>query len=135
MALLACLLVGGCVERTLTITSEPSGAIVYISHVEKGRTPLTIPFLWYNDYDIELRREGGYETLKTHACLNVPPYEVPPVDLLSELAPWTYKDNRYLHFTLCKAAEPTDQEMIERAQRFREMTGGATSQPATEPAP
>lgn len=129
IALIACLLAGGCVERKLTVTSEPSGAIVYISNVEVGRTPITIPFTWYGDYDIQLRREGGYDTLKTHANINMPPYEVPPLDLLSEVAPWTYKDNRYLHYTLKKTQEPTDQELIERAQRFRELTGCPTTKP------
>lgn len=124
LAMAALLAAGaGCVERKLTITSEPPGAIVSISDVEVGRTPVTIPFTWYGDYEVILRREGGYETLKTHADIKMPLYEVPPFDLMSELAPWTYKDHRYLHYSLKRAAEPTDQELIDRARTFRELTG------------
>jgi hypothetical protein len=133
LAMAALLAAGvGCVERKLTITSEPPGAIVTISDVEVGRTPVTIPFTWYADYEIILRREGGYETLKTHADLKAPAYEVAPIDLFSELAPWTYKDHRYLHYSLTKATEPTDQELIDRAKTFRVLTN--TTMPATQEA-
>lgn len=106
----------------MTITSEPSGAIVRVSDVEVGRTPVTIPFTWYGDYEITLEREGGYQPIRTHANINMPAYEYPPIDLMSELAPWTYTDHRYLHYRLQKAEEPTDQELIDRALRFRQYT-------------
>jgi hypothetical protein len=122
LAMAALLAVGGCVERKMTITSEPPGAIVRISNVEVGRTPLTIPFTWYGDYEITLEREGGYDAMRTHADINMPAYEVPPIDLLSELAPWTYTDYRYLHFRLRKTEEVSDQDLIERAQRYRNYT-------------
>ncbi len=109
----------GCVERELVITSEPSGALVYISDVEVGRTPLRHPFTWYGDYDIILRMDG-WETLKTHRNLRMPAYEVPPADLFSHLAPWTYHDTRYLHFKLEKQKPVTDEQLIQRADELRE---------------
>ena len=114
LVLVAALLPAGCVERELTITSTPPGAIVYISDVEKGRTPLTTQFTWYGDYDIILRRQGC-QTLKTHAALNPPIYEIPPLDLFSAMAPWTYHDQRYLHFQLEELREASDEELISRA--------------------
>ena len=33
-----CLTAGGCLERQMTITSQPEGALVYVSDVEVGRT-------------------------------------------------------------------------------------------------
>ncbi len=110
---------GGCVEREMHITSDPDGALVYVSDVEVGRTPVTLPFTWYGDYDVILRRDG-YETLKTHADINAPWYEVPPLDLFSALAPWTYHDQRYLHYELEKLDPPTEEELIERAERLGE---------------
>jgi len=110
--------ISGCVERKMTITSEPPGAVVYVSDVEIGRTPVTRTFTWYGDYDVILRMEG-YETKKTHAQICPPPYEIPPFDLLSEMAPWTYHDNRYLHFTLNKLDPPTNQELIQNADMMR----------------
>ncbi len=127
----ACVLVlalAGCVERTLTITSDPAGALVYASNVEIGRTPVTIPFTWYGDYYFVLRPEGmkGYETLKTHAAVNPPLYDIPPLDLLSELAPWTYYVKRSVHFTLPRREAPTDSELIRQAdEMFGQTLGGA----------
>jgi len=116
----ATLLIGlaGCVERTLTITSEPTDALVYISSEEIGRTPVTKSFTWYGDYEIILRKDG-YETLKTHYKINPPLYEIPPLDLLSALAPWTYHDNRTVHFVLEKKSIPSDAELIQRAEQLR----------------
>ncbi len=110
---------GGCLEREMTITSQPAGALVYVSDVEVGRTPVTIPFTWYGDYDVRLRLEG-YETLATHAEIYPPIQEVPPFDLLCELAPWTIRDERFIHYELSRAVSPTDDELIERASRMRE---------------
>ena len=115
--ILGLLLVGlcGCVERKMVITSQPAGALVYVSQVEVGRTPMTLPFTWYGDYDITLRLDG-YQTLDTHRNLRMPAYEIPPLDLFSELAPWTYHDTRYLDFTLSPSEPVSDQELFQRAQ-------------------
>jgi hypothetical protein len=111
-------LTGGCVEREMTITSEPSGALVFVSDREVGRTPLTLPFTWYGDYDVIVRL-GGYETLKTHAEINPPWYEVPPLDLFSHIAPWTYRDERFLHYRLEKLQPLTDEQLIRKADEMR----------------
>ncbi len=108
----------GCVERELKITSQPEGAIVYVSDVEVGRTPVTIPFTFYGDYDIILRRDG-YETLKTHAYLSPPVYELPPLDLLSAMAPWTYHDRRHVHFDLEPYVPTSDEDLIRRAEQMK----------------
>jgi len=47
----------GCVERTITITSEPSGALVHLNDEEIGRTPVTVPFRFYGVYDVRLTHE------------------------------------------------------------------------------
>jgi len=103
----------------MVITSRPSGALVYVSDVEVGRTPVTLPFTWYGDYDIILRR-AGFETICTHAEIYPPIYEIPPLDLLSEIAPWTYHDRRYLHYEMEKLVLPNEDELIRRAEALRE---------------
>jgi len=115
--LCAALLCGGCVLREMTITSDPPGALVLVSDEEKGRTPVTFEFVWYGDYDIILRLEG-YETLKTAAPINPPLYEIPPLDLLSELAPWTYRDRRFLHYTLTPRQVLSPEKLIEQAKQL-----------------
>lgn len=117
--LAACL--AGCVEREMKITSEPEGALVFVSDREVGRTPVTLPFTWYGDYDILLRLEG-HKTLVTHAKISPPAYEIPPVDLFSAIAPWTYHDRRFLHFKLEKLPPPDDAALLERADKLRERT-------------
>ena len=121
--LVAALLLAGCVEREMTITSEPGGALVFVSDREVGRTPVSLPFTWYGDYDIILRRDG-FQTLKTHAEINPPWYEVPPLDLLSHVAPWTYRDQRFLHYKLEALELPSDEKLIEDAEKMRKRTVG-----------
>ena len=111
-------LVGGCVDRELRITSEPPGALVLVSDKEVGRTPVTFSFTWYGDYDIILRRDG-YETLKTHAHINAPVYQIPPLDFFVDIAPWTIHDRRYVHFRMEKFVQPSDKELIERADAMK----------------
>lgn len=111
--------IGGCVEREWTITSEPLGAVVYVSDIELGRTPVTIDFTHYGDYEVILRMEG-YETLKTSVKLDPPPYEWVGIDFFSEIAPWTYHDRRETLHVLRKYKPPTDAELHERAQELRE---------------
>jgi len=122
MVLLAAGLAGaacGCVERRFHITSEPAGAVVYISDVEVGRTPVTVPFTWYGEYEMILRLDG-HKTLKPHPNIAPPVYEIPPLDLLSALAPWTYNDDRYLHYELEKLDLPEDSELIRRAEEMKQ---------------
>ena len=111
--------VGGCVEREMTITSKPPGALVFISDKEIGRTPVTQPFLWYGQYDIILRLKG-YQTLNEPREITPPWYETIPLDLLSAMAPWTYHDRRYLHFTLSKYEPPDEADLIRRADQLRD---------------
>jgi len=105
--------VGGCVEREMIITSDPVGALVFISDREIGRTPVTQEFLWYGDYEIRLSCEG-YETLNTHRNLRSPWYETVPLDFLSAVAPWTYHDRRYLHFELNKSRDVSSDELLQQ---------------------
>src|SRR5208282_4674368 len=92
-------LMGGCVERTLSVQSDPPGALVYLNDQEIGRTPMEHDFVWYGTYDIALRMEG-YESLKTKARVVAPIYEWVPLDLFAELLPIPLKDRRDLYYRL-----------------------------------
>jgi hypothetical protein len=109
----------GChrVNRQVTITSDPPGAVVYLSDTEVGQTPATVPFTWYGDYDVILRK-NGYQALKTHARLSPPWHEYPPIDLIRDLLPGTTNDRRYLHFNLKKLSIPDDATLLDRAQQL-----------------
>src|SRR3954452_23834175 len=78
----------GWVEQTMTIQSDPPGALVYLNDQELGRAPVTRDFKWYGDYDVQLRLEG-YQTIKTHQPLVAPVWNWVPLDLISNLLPFT----------------------------------------------
>ena len=112
----------GCVERRLLITSEPSGALVYLNDQEVGRTPLEVPFTWYGTYDVRLEREG-YQTLQTEQVAEQPWWEKPGPDLFAEAIP----DKRveiawHLKMTPAQPASETDpQRLLDFAKQLREL--------------
>jgi hypothetical protein len=132
-----CLFFAGCVEQTMTIQSNPPGALVYLNDQEVGRTPVTRDFTWYGDYDVQLRLEG-YETLKTHQPVTAPAWNWVPFDLVAALLPFTFKDHRAFAYTL-KPLDPALAEpvgLLDRAEGLRgELRGSAfTREAATRPA-
>ncbi|HNX27270.1 MAG TPA: PEGA domain-containing protein [Phycisphaerae bacterium] len=118
----------GCVEREWTIRSEPEGAVVYVSNVEVGRTPVTIDFTWYGDYDVTIRKDG-YDTLDTHVKIDPPWFEWVGVDLFSEIAPWTYYDRRETLHILQKRHMPNENELIQKAKDLQKETGEGRTTP------
>jgi hypothetical protein len=108
----------GCVEREWTLRTDPPGAVVYVSGVEKGRTPVTIDFTWYGDYEV-IYELDGYETLVTHVQLDPPWFEWPGVDFWSEIAPWTYYDRRETLHRLPPATTPDPETLKQRAEQLR----------------
>jgi len=117
LGLLACT---GCVRRTLTIRTEPAGALVYVNDEEIGRSPASTDFVWYGDYDIIVRKDG-YQTLRTHAKVNPPWYQVPPVDFFAEvLYIGKLHDQHELAYTLESEQLPGPDEVIEHAETLRD---------------
>jgi hypothetical protein len=111
---------GGCIERILTIQTNPTGALVEANGQEFGRTPASRDFTWYGTYDITIRLEG-YETLKTTGKVIVPFYEWIPLDLITELLPFPFKDHHILNYTLTPsppASEPSP-GILQRADELK----------------
>jgi hypothetical protein len=137
-ALLAALvLVAGCVERTMTIKSDPPGALIYLNDREIGRTPVTRDFTWYGNYQVEVRKDG-YETLKTHKWVIAPAYEWIPLDLLAELVPVTFRDRQKLFFQLKPETSNIAEAgpMLSRAEQLKSelQSSEHTRKPATRAA-
>lgn len=110
----------GCVERTVTITTEPDNATVYLNDQEVGQSPVTVPFTWYGTYDVICRKDG-YSTMQQAVRIEAPWYELPGIDLVSEcLTPVTYRDHRAHHFVLEQEKLPTKDELLGRASEFRD---------------
>jgi hypothetical protein len=138
----------GCVRRTLTITSEPEGALCWLNGREVGRTPVTVDFLYYGKYDVQLTHEG-FEPLLTFGEAKSPLWDTLPLDLASEV--WPGESHADIRWHYVMQSRETDRDaLIDRAQELREKMrleapippgspqGGtttfSTSQPATQPA-
>ena len=121
-AVLASLAIAGCygqVQRTITIDSDPPGALCWLNDNEVGRTPVTVPFTWYGTYGVRLEHPG-YEPLVTKAKVSAPYFQWIPVDLAYEtVVPGVHYDAHEYRFAM-KKAEPTDPDALrERAEGFR----------------
>ncbi|MBQ1338689.1 MAG: PEGA domain-containing protein, partial [Thermoguttaceae bacterium] len=79
----SCLTGCNAVKRRLTITSEPSGALVYLNDKEIGRTPISQNFTYSGSYKIRCLKEG-YEMEETYYKAGTPWYLYPGIDFISE---------------------------------------------------
>jgi len=113
--LIASISVAGCVERKLTINTEPQGAVVVLNDEEIGESPVTVSFEWYGDYNVRISKEG-FETLKTHRNLKRPWYDVFPFDFFAQIVyPNRIVDSYVWAFTLTEQKQPTREELIKNA--------------------
>ena len=109
----------GCVERRLTINTEPQGAIVVLNDQQIGESPVTVPFNWYGDYWVRVSKDG-YETLNTHRELEAPLHDYLPFDLFVQiLYPGHIVDTYEWTFELEPQTYPTPEELIEHARSLR----------------
>ena len=117
--LLGITLIAGCVERRLTIHTEPPDAVVWLNDEEIGTTPVTVGFNWYGDYKIRIEK-SGYEILNTHQNLPRPAEDYFPLDFFAEvLWPGTITRETAWNFTLVPAQNPTAQELLDQADLFQ----------------
>jgi hypothetical protein len=117
--LIMSLLLGGCVERRLTINTEPQGAIVVLNDEEIGISPVMVSFEWYGDYNVRISKEG-FETLKTHRKLKSPWYDYFPFDFFAQIVnPKRIVDSYQWSFTLAPQTEPNREELIRDAQKLK----------------
>ncbi len=116
------LTLSGCVERTISITSEPDGALVYLNDEEVGRTPVTVPFLYYGTYDVRLEKDG-YRPLWTQKKARGPLWELPGPDLVFEMIP-NARVALDWHFSMnAKQEQDLDPDaVINRARQMRALT-------------
>lgn len=123
-----CLAASGCVDRTIRITSDPTGAIVWLNEREVGRTPVEVGFVHYGDYAVRLEREGC-EPLVTHARATPPVWDLPGPDLVAELLPMRVRSRIDWNFVL----QPEQRErepLIERARALRQDVESQETGPA-----
>jgi hypothetical protein len=112
------LLLTGCVERRLTINTQPQGALIVLNDEEIGVSPVTTSFEWYGDYWVRISKDG-YETLDTHRNLKGPWYDQFPFDFFAMLNPKRTVDSYEWTFELKPQLQPTSEELIQRAEEIK----------------
>ena len=127
---------GGCVERALVITSEPTGAQVTVNQQWKGTTPYVLPFKHYGVYDIWIEHPGieengrlvKYYPLHVGEPVKAPGYQYAGADFVSEvLLPTTLRDQHSLHYVLERVDQADDvEDVLTRAQQLREASQART---------
>ncbi len=104
-----CLLMGGCVKRTLEIRTEPSGAKVFLDGAYRGETPVSLSFDHYGTRELVVRAPA-FATLRTRLKLSPPWFQRLGLDFLCEiLLPVTLED-RHSAFLLLAAPPPRDEK-------------------------
>lgn len=133
---LSLLALGGCVDRIMTINTDPDNAVIFLNDQEVGRSPLTHDFSSYGRYQLEVRKEG-YVTVKGTQEMQEPWWQLIPLDLVTELLPWHFQDRRTYHYSMAEAStQPANaQDMLTRADQLRGMllTSPNTRLPTTYP--
>lgn len=112
----------GCVQRRLTIRSNPPGALVYVDDYQIGTTPIATNFTYYGTRKIRLVKDG-YETLTVMQTIPPPWYQVPPLDFVTEnLLPGELRDHRTFEYQLVPQAVVPTEQLLSRAESLRSQT-------------
>jgi hypothetical protein len=110
----------GCVERKLTIHTEPPGALVVLNDEEIGESPVTVGFNWYGDYCVRIGKEG-FQTLDTHQELEGPWYDDFPFDFFAQIvSPKRVVDSYEWTFELSPMPPVSRDELIRSAEQMKE---------------
>jgi hypothetical protein len=132
-ACVAVLLLSGCIQRRIVVTSEPSGAVVWLNDTEIGRTPTQSSFRYYGTYDVRLEMPG-YEAVHTSRRTRAPFHEYPGPDLVATVIPHRFETVIEWHFDLVPVAEHVSSEedferdLIDRARALQEQSQGENDQ-------
>lgn len=124
LVMLVCAGQAGCVQRRLTIRSNPPGALVYIDDYQIGTTPVSTDFIYYGTRKVRLAL-SGYETLTVMQPLPTPWYEYPGLDFVSEnLVPGEIRDERVVEFQLKPQMIVPSPQLLGRAENLRHAAAG-----------
>ncbi|MCS7168826.1 MAG: PEGA domain-containing protein [Gemmatales bacterium] len=119
---IAVILMAGCVDRRLTIVSDPPGALVTVNNHDIGAAPVDVPselFIYDGVYDITLRKDG-YETLQVRQELRPPWYLRFPFDFFAEvLWPFSIRYHEELVYSLEPPKTVSRDALLQSAQEMR----------------
>ncbi len=118
-------ILSACLERRISVVSDPPGALVTINDTEVGRTPLTTSFDYYGSFDVQVRKEG-FESVSSGRRASTPIYEIPPIDLVATALPVPLTTTKTWTFTLTPSpaslTRDQESELLSRARDLRDRT-------------
>ena len=109
----------GCVERQMTLVTEPEGAKAYYNGTYVGETPVTFHFTYYQAPGLKFEKDG-YRTLRDVPDVKAPWYETFPFDFLAETSPFTFYDKRTFSYKLDPSVKADVGELVKRAEELRD---------------
>jgi hypothetical protein len=119
IALLTLSWTAGCVERRFTITSIPTGAVVYHNGHYLGPTPVDAYLTYYGKQEFVLIKEG-YETRKVVQPYNPPWFDLPGIDFVTEnIYPFKLRDVRRFCYAMRPLQSISPDEVRQRAEQLR----------------
>jgi hypothetical protein len=118
----------GCVERRMTVRTNPPGALVSVSggkldslsdEHELGFSPVSTNYVYNGTRRITLVKPG-YATRTVYQDLKPRWYELFPLEFFAEnVIPWRLRDHRVLQYDLEPQPLTPTQPLLERGEEFR----------------
>ena len=123
------LVLGGCLERRISITSEPPGALVVLNDVELGVTPLETSFRDFGVYELRVSKPG-FEPVVEARTAHAPVWEWPGIDLVTMALPWTIHTRVHWDVSLqpvpqggTAEGDAAERALLDRANQMRARSG------------
>ncbi|MFO1091731.1 MAG: PEGA domain-containing protein [Planctomycetaceae bacterium] len=111
----------GCVNRRMTIRTDPPGALVEVDGQRLGPTPVSTDFTYYGTREVTLSAPG-YETLVVQQPVPAPWYQRFPFEFFADnLLPFRVTNRHEFMYRLRPRDPQLDVEdrLLDRARGFR----------------
>ncbi|MCH2138841.1 MAG: PEGA domain-containing protein [Phycisphaerales bacterium] len=108
----------GCVRRTIHISTEPAGALVWLNGREVGRTPVDVDFKHYGTYDLLLKKKG-WEPIIDARRAPVPVLDTPGLDFIVEIMPGDTHHVVHWHIPMVPR-DASRADLMDRADTLRD---------------
>ena len=125
-------LVGGCVERSYVVETNPPGALVMANNRPLGAAPADGHWVYPGKYDFTIYKPG-FETLHVEQLIEARWYDYPPLDFFADHV-WPFKlvDRRRFRYDLVPAQVPDVNDVLQRSGGLRDR--GRALRPEAAPA-
>jgi hypothetical protein len=126
-AIVLCALQTGCVQRRLTIRTNPPGAMVYVDNYPLGTSPVSTDFVYYGTRKVRIVK-SGFETLTVMQPIPAPWYQYPVLDFVTEnLVPGEIRDERVVEYQLQPQTIVPNPQLLERGENLRQVSAGPSA--------